>query len=206
MERGRMRGWMLWRVMPLLISGARAALSSTPRLFQHALRRVYNSFPRAHAQSAAANEQEGLALTLTNRSPQSSPRTNRGREQEEARDVRRNQWEMRGERGRGEGVTYAQACARSFSAWFFFCCVWARGRNFSKGEGRESPRARTTPEPVQTGRGEVWFGLVWIPTPVSLMLRVETFFFFKRTVERRNPPPRGGGEWARLQAHPHSFV
>jgi len=56
----------------------------------------------------------------------------------------------------------------------FFLCVYERVAGISAKGRRESPRARTTPEPVQTGRGEVWFGLVWIPTPVSLMLRVET--------------------------------
>lgn len=144
--------------MPLLISGARAALSSTPRLFQHALR-VYNSFPRAHAQPAPANEQEGLALTLTNRNPQSSPRTNRGREQEEARDVRRNQWEMRGEQGRGEGVTYAQACARSFSAWIFFV-VYERVAGISARERGGSLQERALP-PNRFRPGVGRFGLVW---------------------------------------------
>lgn len=179
--------------MPLLISGARAALSPTPRLFQHALR-VYNSFPRAHAQPAPANEREGLALTLTNRSPQSSPLTNRWREQEEARNVCRNQWEMRGEQGRWEEVTYARACARSFAARIFFVCVYERVAGISARErGGESPRARATPEPVQTGRGEVWFGLVWIPTPVSLMLRVETVRKKKKRLSEESPHPEEEG-------------
>lgn len=54
--------------------------------------------------------------------------------------------------------------ARSCS-FRFFVCERVAGIA-ARQKGRERPRARTAPEPVQTGRGEVWFGLVWIPTPL----------------------------------------
>lgn len=154
MERGRMRGWMLWRVMPLLISGARAALSPTPRLFQHALR-VYNSFPRAHARPAPANEREGLALTSTNRRTESSPRTNKMRQQEEARDVRRSQWEMLGKRGRGEGWRMRG----SERVRFFFVCVCERVAGISARERGGCLQERALP-PNRFRPGVGRFGLV----------------------------------------------
>lgn len=54
-----------------------------------------------------------------------------------------------------------------------------------RGEG-VSKSARC-PEPVQTGRGEVWFGY----QRLSLMLRVETVE--KKTLERRIPHPEEVG-------------
>ncbi len=63
--------------------------------------------------------------------------------------------------GRGDGCAHARSLLR------FFCSVSAWQKFQRAQEGRESPRARAAPEPVQTGRGEVWFGLVWIPTPLD---------------------------------------
>lgn len=169
-----------------------------PLAVLHALR-VYNSFPRAYARPALTNGREGLSLASTNKRPASSSRQSfEPIRRENKRRLERSAGANgeRGEGGRGGGVTYARVLVPVLVPGGVLVCVRVAGIA-ARQKGRASAGARTAPEPVHTGRGEVWFGLVWIPTPRSRK---------KKSASAKNPPPppthtrmreyaqRGGGD------------
>lgn len=98
---------------------------------------------------------------------------------------------MRGEQGRGEEVTYARACARSYSARIFFLCMSA-WQEFQQGRGEGVSKSAHYP---RTGSDRAWGGLVWfgyqrLSRSCYVLKRSEKR---KKTVERRIPHPEEVG-------------
>ncbi len=156
MERGRKRGWMLWRVM-LLIFGACASRCSQPLAL---------AFP-----ARALRLQLFPSRSCTASTSQWARRSRTHIDQSQDRDLTANEYEaittgglrwplepMGDARGSGRGEGW-RVRARSLAAKVFFV-VWARGRNFSEHKRGGSLQERALP-PNRFRPGAGRFGLVW---------------------------------------------